>query len=517
MQPNIDDRFASYENYCAIFNYILNSNGPVTEDLPVQWLWDLIDEFVWQFSSFAQWRSRPKGKTDEEIALLTENPSVWSCYSVLNVLYSLIQKSKIQDQMRATKRGEEVTDELIGEYGAKPLYRLLGLFSLVTLVRVHALLGDYTLALRMLDDIDMKRLPTREVPAAHVSVHYHVGFSYLMLGRHADAIYHLSKGYFFHAGPRRGRAAASGSDAIAKQADRMLALLAVAHALSPTKWDDSREVREAREALRQSEKYNDQFETMSRGGLVALPVFEELFRYGAPKSISPFSPSYAAYANQDQDSLPDPINHTVQLFIKEVRNVIDVPDLRILLKLYTSIGIKKLATLAGKDEEELVRELMVLKGSMKTVKWTEAGSEAMGSGLLNGEEAIVGSLGFAVEDNTINITEQKRARQFAGRFLSQGVGAKQLLEQRESAAAWQARTLTLSLSISQSTAITSTSLCWRSICTARPASTHGSSRSKTAASCPDRRQVRRMGGNASIEARQHDLSHDRAVYVLENR
>jgi len=102
-------------------------------------------------------RSRPKGKTEDEIALLAENPQVWSCYSVLNVLYSLIQKSKIQDQLKASKRGED-PEEIVGEYGAKPLYKMLGLYSMITLVRVHALLGDYTLALKMLDDVDMKKL-----------------------------------------------------------------------------------------------------------------------------------------------------------------------------------------------------------------------------------------------------------------------------------------------------------------------------------------------------------------------
>lgn len=160
LTPNIDDRFSSYENYCAIFNYILNSEGPVPLDLPVQWLWDLVDEFVWQFSSFSIWRSRPKNKTQDEIALLAENPQVWSCYSVLNVLYSLIQKSKILDQLKLVKKGEsqEAVDEAAGEYGARNLYKMLGLYSVITLVRVHALLGDYTLALKMLDEVDLKKL-----------------------------------------------------------------------------------------------------------------------------------------------------------------------------------------------------------------------------------------------------------------------------------------------------------------------------------------------------------------------
>lgn len=40
--------------------------------------------------------------------MLAESGQVWSCYSVLNVLYSLIQKSKIQDQVVAAQKGEDV-------------------------------------------------------------------------------------------------------------------------------------------------------------------------------------------------------------------------------------------------------------------------------------------------------------------------------------------------------------------------------------------------------------------------
>ena len=248
-----------------------------------------------------------------------------------------------------------------------------------------------------------------------------------MLQRYSDAIYHLSRGYLFYAGPKRGRSVTSGGDAIAKQVDRMLALLAVAHALSPTKYEDSREVREAREALRTSEKYNEQVETMSRGGEASLLIFEELFKYGSPKTISPHSPPY--HETGLVEHYPDAFQHTLSIFINDAKTYINATDLRTLLKLYTSIGTKKLAALAGKDEEELIRELMVLKGSMKTIKWTEDNDKISHSGLLSGEETVVGSLGFSVNDDTINITEQRRIRQFTGRFLSQGLAAKQALDQ----------------------------------------------------------------------------------------
>jgi translation initiation factor 3 subunit L len=50
---DLDDRFDSYENYCNLFNYVLNSDGPVPIDLPAVWISDIVDEFIWQFGAFA--------------------------------------------------------------------------------------------------------------------------------------------------------------------------------------------------------------------------------------------------------------------------------------------------------------------------------------------------------------------------------------------------------------------------------------------------------------------------------
>lgn len=41
LQPDLDDRFHSYENYCSLFNLILNSPGPVPLSLPIDWLYNM--------------------------------------------------------------------------------------------------------------------------------------------------------------------------------------------------------------------------------------------------------------------------------------------------------------------------------------------------------------------------------------------------------------------------------------------------------------------------------------------
>ena len=47
--------------------------------------------------------------------------------------------------------------EIVGEYGSKPLYKMLGYFSIIGLLRVHTLLGDYTLALKVMDNIELNQ------------------------------------------------------------------------------------------------------------------------------------------------------------------------------------------------------------------------------------------------------------------------------------------------------------------------------------------------------------------------
>jgi translation initiation factor 3 subunit L len=146
LQPNIDDRFHSYENSCELFNYLLSqlkvkkhlfldatylsfffadSDGPVGLELPEQWLWDIIDEFIYQYQVFCTWRSKISSKTQDELTMLAEGgpvchsstfksiffsnyifSQVWSSYSVLNVLYSLMQKSKINEYIVAQRAGK---------------------------------------------------------------------------------------------------------------------------------------------------------------------------------------------------------------------------------------------------------------------------------------------------------------------------------------------------------------------------------------------------------------------------
>ncbi|KAF0497015.1 RNA polymerase I-associated factor PAF67-domain-containing protein [Gigaspora rosea] len=400
LSPTIEHRFHSYENYCDLFNYILNSDGPVALELPNQWLWDIIDEFIYQFQSFCNYRNRLKNKTEEEIVLLRDNIQVWSCYSVLNVLYSLITKSRITEQLLVSKHGGDMI-EAAGEYGSRPLYKMLGYFSIIGLLRVHCLLGDYTLALKMMDNIELnKKALFARVTACHVTTYYYVGFAYMMMRRYADAIKAFSHILVFIARTKMYHTRSYQFDQINKKGDQMYALLAICIALCPTRLDENIHAH-----LR--EKYGEHLSKMQRGE-EGLQTFEDLFLYACPKFISPIGPNF-----EDLNSLIqaiEPHHHHAKIFLAEVRHQILIPTLRSYLKLYTTMGIDKLAAFLEIEPDKLRTQLLIVKQKSRQQKWNSGT-------LLEGEYVATSDLDFCLKQDMIHIAESKVGRRYGDWFL----------------------------------------------------------------------------------------------------
>jgi len=328
---------------------------------------------------------------------LCDNPQTWGCYSVLNVLYSLIQRSQMNEQLAAIKKGQD-PNEVAGEYGSRPLYRMLGYFSIIGLLRVHCLLGDFTLALKTLDDIELnKKAVFARVMAAHFTTYYYVGFSYMMMRRYADAIKAFSHILVYVSRTKNFQKNAQ-FDSVTKKNDQMYALIAICVALCPTRLDDT-----IHASLR--EKYGEQFTKMQRGGPDALQIYEHLFMSACPKFISPIPPDF-----DNPENNVDPSKHHLQIFMADVRNSMLAPTLKSYLKLYTTMDLKKLAAFIEVDPEVLRTQLLVYKQRSRQTRWIEGG-------LLEGETINTSDLDFALQGDLIHISEAKVGRRLVDWYL----------------------------------------------------------------------------------------------------
>lgn len=95
----VTDRRNSWKNYQSLFSIIQQRN--VNIQLPNVWLWDMIDEFLYQFQSFAQYKSRLSVLSPDDLEFLKANPDVWDSGEVKALLTQFVEKSGIRAELLA--------------------------------------------------------------------------------------------------------------------------------------------------------------------------------------------------------------------------------------------------------------------------------------------------------------------------------------------------------------------------------------------------------------------------------
>ena len=401
--PSQEQRFKSYYNYCDLFNYILNADGPVALDLPNQWLWDIIDEFIYQFQAFTQYRCKLSKKPDDEIDVLRSSPKIWNIHSVLNVLHSLVDKSKINEQLEAynTGKDQETIADIAGQFGRCSLYKMLGYFSLIGLLRLHSLLGDYHQALSVLEHINITKKSTVysrvPVPECQITTYYYVGFAHMMM-RHYQAAIDTFSSILTYIQRTKNTALQRSSqykmDMINKQTDQMFNLLALCSNLYPVRVDESL-------AQTMREKVgSDKWQRLQKSEKSA---FEECFSFGCPKFLSPVAPNFDA---GPLNSHKEPMIHQCKVFLEEVEQQVQLPTIRSFLKLYSTMPVEKLAIFLGMEVDDFTAQLTCIKHKMIHART---------------DKDIEGQLevDFYIDGDMVHIADTKIERGYADYFIKQ--------------------------------------------------------------------------------------------------
>ena len=388
--PSIEERVESWKAYCRLFDCVLTKrtaqSGLV---LPNVWLWDMVDEFIYQFQSFCQFRGKLQAKSEKEIERLKElkdDSDVWQKEKVETYLEALQNKKK--------EEAEEREKEVESDEKAKRsnVVDTLGYFAIVGLARVQCLSGEYELSLKTFDAMpDVLHggggsLHAR-IPGCHVSVNYHVGFAYFMLNRYKDAAKLFNRGISHverlqmnlrrrEAGGGKSTGAHSPGgriELLRKKSEQMLSLLSIAVSMSCGSGSTSsggvmRSLDDhTRSILR--EKYGDKMAKMNNG---EVDVFADLFAFACPKFIatneiiqSTGSGEYAADPSLSYNQ--EAYKKQLAVFMEEVQQRAPLPKLKSYLRLYTTIPVQKLAQMMEVTEDELKKNLEVMQEKSSNV------------------------------------------------------------------------------------------------------------------------------------------------------
>jgi len=408
-----NDRKGSWENYCKLLELItqeLEEDEEPSAALPAQWLWDILDEFIYHYQTYCTYRNKAiKSMQERETSMIKENPDVFDTKQVLTYLHRLSRASFIDDYLKDP-------DSANGRKGAftNDSVRLIGYFSVMQLMRMHSLTGDYHQAMKTIENFDFgKEVPLfYKIPACHVTLYYYMGFAYLMLRRYADAIRTFSDILVFLGKTSGVNSLSYQFDAMVKKQEQMYFLLLICLALCPQSVDESLD-----KTIR--EKHGEKQARLGRGEDLC---FEELFNYACPKFISAATPDMD---NLEKFVVGEGHQRQLHLFLSEVKQQHFLPTIASYMKLYTAITTSKLAQLCDMDEDGLREQLMCVVHKTRQKVRNGEGSP------LAGELAQCSEVEFFLDGDMVHINVHKPQRPHTEVFLEHIGKFQELLRKLE--------------------------------------------------------------------------------------
>lgn len=346
LKPQLNEYINAWGNYQKLFGFLINSTGEPDLALSVQWACDIVQEFVYQFQSFCQYRIQYNSKSSEDVSLLQNNREVWTLSGVTKILRGIIEASKIETFQASRTIGS-------ANGGPTSAMGVLGYFAIIESARLECLLGDYSASLKALTPI---RLYDRTelfmtLPTCHANLFYHTGICLIMSRRYADAIevfsdiiLHISRVLKPGAAVLRQPV----QNMLQKMSDKALALVAIGMSLCPSYRVDD-QVRELVES-----KYEDRVRRLVAGDM---PTFEAMFESACPKFVSAAIPDYLGAVHLHHDTF----RQQLSVFLTETQHQVALLRLRSYLRLYTSISLEKLARFNDVSVPELASLLLSLK------------------------------------------------------------------------------------------------------------------------------------------------------------
>jgi len=408
-QPKLQQRCDSWENYCNLFRVILHGN--VNMQLPNEWLWDMIDEFIYQFQSWCQYRGKPSRMNAEELEVMKTCDQVWNVLDVMNYMQAMVDKSGIVAKLTAD--GGRSLKETQGYGTNSNVLTMLGYFSLVGLLRVHCLIGDYDSALKALNPIMLLNRPTlyaTKIPSCNITAHYYTAFSYIMLHRYNDASKILNSVLTYIARIKTYLRQSNQYEQILKKNEQMFAMLAVIVALSPTAQRNLEE--NVLNMLR--DKHNDQIQKMARGDE---STYDEVFTYACPKFVTPTAPDFE---NPTVNTSEEAYRRQLHLFIAEMRQQQYLSTIKQYLKLYTSISMGKLAALMNTDESSIRTHMMTLKAQSRQKEWAGTGDATQGNWVFSSDVDFYVDVDPATGDEMVIVVDSTVSKR-AGDYLAKHI------------------------------------------------------------------------------------------------
>ncbi|KAL4487148.1 hypothetical protein ABPG72_017867 [Tetrahymena utriculariae] len=343
----------SWENYNDIFETVIHAQTEFS--LPVPWIWDIIDEYIYQFYFACRWRYtiKPDDQGLKEIlAKDARDLTFWNLENINENFTSIIQKSQIFEKGVLTLKEATSTSHYFG------------FFTLVGQLRLNVLIGNYDAAIKSIENLDFDSLVifSKAFPA-YFNLFYYAGFAYLMTGRYKEAVKVLESVCLMMNKYKAFLTKSSQSDNMIKQLEKAVCLFAISLVFYPNKASEStfwqfkdlgiKASKQNNQNRNEKERIVDKFDKLQR---YDIQTFNELFNYGCPKLIEPIQ-SLDSFKDITNKNTSDLIINAKEKLTREFKIVQNINNLSTVMKLYSKINLQKAASIVNVSKEEFLHLL----------------------------------------------------------------------------------------------------------------------------------------------------------------
>jgi translation initiation factor 3 subunit L len=339
--------------------------------LSTQWIYDIMQEFIYQFQGFCQLRSNSATFFQHSSLLLDD--AVWNLstvYSILNKLIALAQRKNVKEQQLASTQSSFQTQ--------------FGYFAGIELSRLECLLGNFSASLQAISGY---KLADRSelffsVPLCQFNVFYHYGVSNMMTKHYTLALDSFAEIILSIARILKiGFAAVVASTTnnnnnlkyghsvqLQKMFDKVLSLTAILTTVFPYFRIDN-QVKEILDA-----RFSDKLWTLKNGNMT---IFRETLEVASPKFVSSTAIAAAVVGACEEKKEVAAFDSTIEnsvfssvtnSFVNEIEEYFSFLKLRSYLILYSTIDIAKLARFIEVDEKTLIEKLALFKSKISELK-----------------------------------------------------------------------------------------------------------------------------------------------------
>ena len=150
--------------------------------ITTQWIYDIAQEFAYQFQGFCQYRCQVATHSPEVLKILDAHRDAWAFPAVESILLRLIKLSSLSSSSSTRANFLSLN---AGSFKAQ-----FGYFASIELARLYCLLGDYNESLSTLSSIklfDRSEL-FAQMYLCHFNVFYHNGVCKMMIGHFSEVI-----------------------------------------------------------------------------------------------------------------------------------------------------------------------------------------------------------------------------------------------------------------------------------------------------------------------------------------